>query len=56
MIDPTHSVEVWQSIIKGWERMFLAQIAETEKWHGKYIDLLKEKIAEQNKQIEEFAR
>ena len=41
MSESPKDVEVWQSIIKGWEEMFARQVAETEKWHQKYIELLK---------------
>jgi len=56
MIDPSNQVEMFQTITEAWQRILSAQIAETEKWHGKYMDLLKEKIADQHKAFEEFAR
>jgi hypothetical protein len=56
MIEQDRTIEVLQSVIAGWEVMLSDQIKETEKWHGMYMDLLKEQIERQHKAMEEFAR
>jgi hypothetical protein len=35
-----------QAIIREWEAMHARQMAETDKWHRKYIELLQEKQKE----------
>jgi hypothetical protein len=56
MIEQDRTIEVLQSVIDGWEKMYSDKCKEAARNHDLYMGLVKEVLERQHKAMEEFAR